>query len=101
MSLSTGKNFNNTLDFLLNSSDGRLVSSLASQYKTKDLPDSITDKLTKCDIPFVFNTKQNFTVYFACCSKHDVVLSLSVITRFPDLIEKQIYDLLLKDKKVA
>jgi len=101
MSLSTGKNFNNTLQLLSSSIDGHLVSSVASQYKSKDLSDSITDKLTKCDIPFVFNTKQNFTVYFACCSEHDMILSLSFITRFPDLIEKQIYDLLIPSRCVA
>lgn len=101
MSLSTGKNFNNTLQLLLDSNDCQLVSKNASAYKRKDLPDIITDKIKKCDIPHVVHSKGEFIVYFGCCSEHDVVLSLNVITRFPDLIEKQVYDLLLPNKSVA
>jgi hypothetical protein len=101
MSYSTGGNFNNTLQFLLDSTDCQLVSNIATKYKSKDLPDEITEKLTKCDIPHVVNLKKDFKIYFGCCSEHDIVLSLSVITRFPDLIEKQVYDLLLPNKSAA
>lgn len=101
MSVSTGENFNNTLQLLLNSEECQLVSNIPTEYKNKDLPDDITDKLTKCDIPHVVNSKVEFKVYFGCCSEHDIVLSLSVITRFPDLIEKQIYDLLMPSQSAA
>lgn len=101
MSYSTGKNFNNTLQLLLNSKECQLVTNIATEYKSKDLPDDITDKLTKCDIPHVVNSIGEFKVYFGCCSEHDMILSLSVITRFPDLIEKQIYDLLMPSRSVA
>lgn len=101
MSISTGKNFDSTMNLLLHSLDAQLTLEIPLKYKRIDLSDDITDKLTRCDIPHVVNIKNEFTVYFSCCSEHDIVLSLSVITRFPDLIEKQIYDLLLKNKEVA
>jgi hypothetical protein len=101
MAFSTGKNFDNTLSLLLASNEAQLVSRKPSQYKRKDLPDSISDKLERCDIPHVEKTNENIYIYFSCCSEHDVVLGLEVISRFPDLIEKQVYDLLLPNKSVA
>ena len=101
MAHSTGKNFDNIVAFLLASNDAQLVSTKPSQYKRKDLSDNISDKLQRCDVPHVEKTDENIYIYFPCCSEHDVVLGLEVVSRFPDLIEKQVYDLLLPNKSVA
>jgi hypothetical protein len=101
MSFSTGKNYDNTRILLINSPDAELISKTVSMYKKKDLPVNITDKLTKCDIPHVENNKSEFMVYFSCCSDNADVLAMSVLTAYPDVIEKQIYDLLMPVKQIA